>query len=632
MKLVSLKNKLHKTFCTIRMRILLITISIIFLISGIITAISYYLVSGSLRQNLLQTSEINLSFVCSSINTNIEGVTNYIHSCQTSDRIQKFAMESDTADNHIKREAHDFVTDTYASNSSLPSHLVRLVIIGKYRNDIIQLVEASKSTGKVSSQAILETPYFELLHDNPGKPCTEILPDPFYTARQIPMIPFLYMIYHPYKADEIGYIFAEISTNVLTDPLRNYPAVAGSQFYYKIGGTLYQYTDGTLIPCTGSYHIEPSKNIAYTALHDNTSILTLFHQETKETSLLIAQPLLTENWSVMLCVDQHQLSQNILRSFLLILFFIIVIASIIGVILFNFLSKTINVPVNQLQKRIRRIEQGDFSRDSSTEWEHELGDIGKTINRLSENVLHLMNQRIEDEKQKKDYEYQMLQSQINPHFMHNTLNSIKWMATIQNAPGIAEMTTSLARLLKNVSNGTASLITIEEELALIQDYFTIQQYRYGGTITLSIKVEDESFLSCQILRFTLQPLIENAIFHGIEPKGTAGTIQIHVLKDTCGDIHIDVSDDGVGISPELIDTLLKQHSGVGSASFFKEIGLDNVHKRLQYEFGSPYGLSIKSAPGQGTTVTILLPFRFKQTNAAKFCASAYYNQNGGSND
>ena len=105
---------------------------------------------------------------------------------------------------------------------------------------------------------------------------------------------------------------------------------------------------------------------------------------------------------------------------------------------------------------MKRIEAGDFSRDSSTEWEHELGDIGKTINDLSENVLSLMNQRIDDERQKKDYEYRMLQSQINPHFLYNTLNSIKWMATVQNAPGIAEMTTSLSRLLKDISKGTTS--------------------------------------------------------------------------------------------------------------------------------------------------------------------------------
>lgn len=606
MKPGKIDGKFHKAFSTIRARILLITITLVVLISGIITTVSYYLVSNHLRQNLLQTSEIRLSLVCSTINANIADVSGYISSCQKSDKVQKFALESNTSDNHIKREAHDFVSNTYKSSSALHSHLLRFVIIGKKRDDIIQLVEAKYSSGNVSSRAIRKLPYFELLHQNPGATCTAIEPDPFYTVRPLPMIPFVYCIQHPYNADEIGYIFAEVSTDILVNPIRNYLSETDDQFYFYIKDTLYQYAEGTLTPCPDMLVSE--KSIPYKTLHTNTFLRNIYDPGTRETSLIIAQPLAIDEWSAMICVNEHELSQDIFHSFLLILLIIIMTASFIGVMLFNFLSQTINVPVAQLRKRILRIEEGDFSRDSSTEWDHELGDIGKTINHLSENVLLLMNQRIEDEKQKKDYEYQMLQSQINPHFMHNTLNSIKWMATIQNATGIAEMTTALSRLLKNVSNGTANLIPIKEELALIQDYFTIQQYRYGGTITLSVQIDDDSLLQCRILRFTLQPLIENAIFHGIEPKGTAGSISIHISKDDANIVHLDVNDDGIGIPPETMTVLLDEHTPVSRSSFFKEIGLANVHKRLQYEFGEAYGLSINSTPGEGTTVTILLPF------------------------
>lgn len=120
----------------------------------------------------------------------------------------------------------------------------------------------------------------------------------------------------------------------------------------------------------------------------------------------------------------------------------------IGILLMILMNRMITVPVSKLQTRMVRIAGGDFSRDPSVEWEHELGDIGRGINDLSENVSELMEKRLEDEKQKQDLEYKMLQSQINPHFLYNTLNSIKWMATIQGATGISEMTTSLSRLLK----------------------------------------------------------------------------------------------------------------------------------------------------------------------------------------
>ncbi|MDE6203057.1 MAG: histidine kinase, partial [Lachnospiraceae bacterium] len=422
-------------------------------------------------------------------------------------------------------------------------------------NDIIQLVEASYSTSKISSKTILNLPYFDDLREHPGEAYVGIQEDSFVT-RQAAMIPFVYPIQHTYKADETGYIFAEISVNTIVEPIRDYLSQTDNQFYIKIGSNLYQYQNNSLIPCSGN--ITVVKAYPDMALHENTLIKKVYSEETGRVSFMITQPLIMEGWYVMTGVDTHTLSRNILHSFLLILLIIIIAVSFIAFVLFSFLSKTINVPVRQLQLRMKRIEEGDFSRDDSTEWEHELGDIGKTINDLSENVLHLMNQRIEQEKEKKDYEYRMLQSQINPHFMYNTLNSIKWMATMQSATGIAEMTTALSRLLKNISNGTTSLISIEQELNLVQDYFTIQKYRYGGTITLELQIDDESLLPCQILKFTMQPLIENAIFHGIEPKGSAGSIHIHIFKDNASDIHIEIHDDGVGIRPEVAKGLLEQ--------------------------------------------------------------------------
>lgn len=259
-----------------------------------------------------------------------------------------------------------------------------------------------------------------------------------------------------------------------------------------------------------------------------------------------------------------------------------------------------------------RVADGGFERDPSIEWNHELGEIGRGINDLAENVYLLMNRRLEDEKQKKDLEYKMLQSQINPHFIYNTLNSIKWMATIQGSMGISEMTTALAKLLKSISKGTRLMVPIEEELSLLQDYFTIQSYRYGGTITMDVQVDEDSLLQYQIIKFTLQPLVENAIFHGVEPKG-AGHILIHVFFETLTEesgpsIRIDVTDDGIGIPAEKAAQILLSNED-NSTEFFREIGVSNVHKRLQYEFGESYGITIESVEGEYTTMSIHMPCR-----------------------
>ncbi len=205
---------------------------------------------------------------------------------------------------------------------------------------------------------------------------------------------------------------------------------------------------------------------------------------------------------------------------------ILVAVLLFGTILALLLNRLFNRPIAKIQERMKAIAHSDFSSDPSIEWQDELGDIGRGINELAGRVDELLERRVTDEKKKQELEYRMLQSQINPHFLYNTLNSIKWMATLQKATGIAEMTTSLSRLMKNVSKADEPIITLESELELLNDYFVIQKYRYGGTLVLQVSI-DPSYYAIGIPRFTLQPLVENAIFHGIEPKeGEGGTVTI----------------------------------------------------------------------------------------------------------
>jgi len=212
----------------------------------------------------------------------------------------------------------------------------------------------------------------------------------------------------------------------------------------------------------------------------------------------------------------------------------------------HWLEWVITRPVEALQKRIETVGSGNFAPDRTVEWNNELGDIGRGINQLAENVDSLMTRRVEDERRKQELEYRMLQNEVNPHFIYNTLNSIRWMATIQHAPGIAEMVTAFARLTKSISKGTQKLVPLQEELALLNDYFTIQQYRYGGDLEIEVsRIESETLCrDCMIPRFTLQPLVENAIFHGLEPKGGHGSVLLDISTDPdTGDVLLRITDD-----------------------------------------------------------------------------------------
>jgi two-component system sensor histidine kinase YesM len=218
------------------------------------------------------------------------------------------------------------------------------------------------------------------------------------------------------------------------------------------------------------------------------------------------------------------------------------------------------------------------------------------INRMALEITVLMDKTIADEKNKKDLEYRMLQNQITPHFLHNTLNSIKWMATIQNAGGIAEMTTALSRMLQTVSKDVRKVVPLRDELLLLNDYLVIQKYRYGDSVTLEKEIADDALLDTLIPRFTLQPLIENAIFHGIEPKG-AGTITVKIAENPDNaEALVTITDNGIG---------MKGEKGAG-------MGIRNVDERLRYAFGEAYALRIESEEGKYTAITIRLPRNSQQ--------------------
>ncbi len=221
-------------------------------------------------------------------------------------------------------------------------------------------------------------------------------------------------------------------------------------------------------------------------------------------------------------------------------------------------------------------------------------------------VKDLLETTINAEKKKQELEYKLLQSQINPHFLYNTLNSIKWMATLQNAPGIAEMTTALSRLLKNIAKGTRAIISLKEEMDLLGDYFLIQRYRYGGALLLETHIPPELH-DCPIPRFTLQPLVENAIFHGIEPKGGVGTITITAEPSPREEnmVMITITDDGIGMSQEQIDAIMQGHGG--NDGMFQGFGASNVNSRLRWCFGEKAGMSITSQQDAYTCVTIHIP-------------------------
>lgn len=311
-------------------------------------------------------------------------------------------------------------------------------------------------------------------------------------------------------------------------------------------------------------------------------------------------------WSVMQQITPYRLTfsesvgiTNITMSVLLVL--------LVFILFFAYLNYSINRPITALIGQLNDIANGNFSIQDTSDNSEEFCIIRAEINHMAVALDSLLTSKLENEKQKKAYEFKILQSQINPHFLYNTLNSIRWLGEINGVPGITEITTALASMLRSIAKVNSQFVSIQTELSFIQDYAIIQHYRYGNIFTIEYLLEDESLRQAKIIKFILQPLVENAIFHGIEPSGKQGTIQIHIFTEG-EDLLIQVKDNGIGMPPEQVERL-NQHNPNASAD---DIGLDNIHQRLVLEYGNSYGLTVESSEGNYTTITLRTFLEFEE--------------------
>lgn len=225
---------------------------------------------------------------------------------------------------------------------------------------------------------------------------------------------------------------------------------------------------------------------------------------------------------------------------------------------------------------------------------------------MTRKIVHLIQQQLDAEQEKRRLELDNLQAQISPHFLYNTLYTVKWMAILQNAPGITEMLESLIQIMKNISKHTSSKTSLRDELDLLKHYLTIQTYRYGDSFTYTQSVEKESLLDCQIFRFSLQPLLENAIFHGIGGRRKPGQIQLSVhTKDN--DLFIHITDNGIGIPQSQIDRILSTDKEADEDQLFRKVGIRNINRRLKLEYGDTYGIFIQSQVDNYTEVIVRSP-------------------------
>jgi Predicted signal transduction protein with a C-terminal ATPase domain len=267
----------------------------------------------------------------------------------------------------------------------------------------------------------------------------------------------------------------------------------------------------------------------------------------------------------------------------------------------SFFSFRVLSPLREMRKSMKHLENERFNVNLKVKGNDEIALVSESFNKMSKRLGELINEVYAMQLKQREAELKALQAQINPHFLYNTLDMIYWMCRMENAVESSDLVQALSMLFRLSLNSGSDMTTVEKEVEHINYYIAIQEKRFDGMIRFEIQAADEA-LHCSVVKLILQPLVENAIYHGIEKKGTHGTIGIHICREE-QDLVYRITDDGVGADESELNALLKK-VGEGNKGF----GIKNVDERIKLHFGDEYGIRFRTAVGRGTTVIVRQPF------------------------
>jgi len=336
---------------------------------------------------------------------------------------------------------------------------------------------------------------------------------------------------------------------------------------------------------------------------------------------LIIQSLALENSDQTLSIVSQIPLETILQDaerVSMIAFFIIGGSLLLSSILIYFFSGMLSSRVQLLSQDLRKVAMGDLSLRSAIQGSDEIGQLARHINYMVESIEELIREineakslQYELELKQKEIRFKMLASQVNPHFLFNVLETVRMKAYVAGEEDLANVVKSLGRILRNNLEIDQEPVSIESEIELIRMYLDIQHFRFGDKLTFTLPCAEEA-QGITILPMLLQPIVENAIVHGIENKLGKGHIHLQIVRDQ-STIYLVVEDDGVGIQPLRLREIVREICEVEDR-LEQRIGLRNVEQRIKLYYGTEYGVQITSQVGAGTCIRIILPLQEEALN------------------
>jgi two-component system sensor histidine kinase YesM len=579
----SLKNKL------------ILYVILVAFVPSIVIGFYYYMDEKRMHDEIvIQNATTDLAYILHNMEAQLSFAEQLSDWAFTSRTLQKLLLARAAGTLEFTQNIMTFQEslDDVLMSSSIGRYVSTVLIIGSNGVDIRSGMDAAL----IDKRALAVEPWFlELMNSTEKSARRRVIQNPAVIRSDLYIIPFARPLRDLKTFKIVGWVFMGFRPGLLTDSFKGFAREPDANlFLADSSGFIAYHSDPSLIgkPLSEVYpslpSVPPERAVV---VPDRRPSLVLFEGDS--------------GWLIGQGVSSLALGSRT-RTLLFICLLILSVSLGFTAMLAVFLSSRLTRPLRRILDKMRVIASGDFSRDPLIEGGDELGLLGHGINAMAEDIRQLLDRLLAEESQKRKLELAMLQYQINPHFLYNTLNTLRWMAILQRADGLRDAITALGRLLRNALGDTAQQITVREELALLQDYVLIQKLRYKERFDVVYKIDSEGALDCMIPKLTLQPLVENALFHGIERKKNAGLVTISVRSQS-DKVEIAVEDDGVGMTEQEVKAVLAAQGRAVDGRGFSGIGIGNVEERIRLTYGKQYGITIESVPESFTRVTVTIP-------------------------
>lgn len=308
-------------------------------------------------------------------------------------------------------------------------------------------------------------------------------------------------------------------------------------------------------------------------------------------------------WKLVGVIKGTGISLNMLKTRLFIVFVILLIIFIV-ILINSYISFRVTNPIRELEKSVKELEEGNLDADIYMGGSYEVQHLGKSVQDMKFRIKGLMQDIVNEHEEKRKSEFDSLQAQINPHFLYNTLDIIVWQIENEKQSEAVHTVTALARFFRLSLGKGKNIVTVKDEIDHVKNYLMIQHMRFKNKFDYEFDIA-EDVLELPSLKLMLQPLVENAIYHGMEFMDGDGMIMVKAWREE-DELYLSVADNGLGMTEDKVEMILtgESTSGNGRGS---GIGVKNVNERIKLYFGEAYGLTIDSEPDEGTTVIIHLP-------------------------